>query len=180
MHESDALRAISGPHAVVDRAVFTHFAIMDEHSRVQGAAMLANQLSKPSGNLTIRVIAMPSNTNAAGDVFGGWVMSQMDLAAGSAAGIRSQTKTVTVSIDSVSFLAPMAVGDELSIYTDIVKVGRTSMTVEVQAWRRVRRSSERQLVTHGRFVFVALDENNRPTPIPPETPDMRLDATLTS
>ncbi|NHN90132.1 acyl-CoA thioesterase [Acetobacter conturbans] len=130
--------------------------------------MLENQLREPSGKLTIRVIAMPSNTNAAGDVFGGWVMSQMDLAAGSAAGVRARSKTVTVAIDSVSFLAPMAVGDELSVYTDIVKVGRTSMIIQVQAWRRVRQSTERQLVTQGKFVFVAVDENNRPIPIPPE------------
>lgn len=130
--------------------------------------MLENQLKEPSGHLTIRVIAMPSNTNAAGDVFGGWVMSQMDLAAGSAAGIRARSKTVTVAIDGVSFLAPMAVGDELSVYTDVLKVGRTSMTINVQAWRRVRQSTERQLVTHGKFVFVAVDENSRPIAIPAE------------
>ncbi|MFT8719708.1 acyl-CoA thioesterase [Acetobacter sp.] len=131
--------------------------------------MLENQLKEPSGELTIRVIAMPSNTNAAGDVFGGWVMSQMDLAAGSAAGIRARSKTVTVAIDGVSFLAPMSVGDELSVYTDVLKVGRTSMTINVQAWRRVRQSTERQLVTHGKFVFVAVDENSRPVAIPVET-----------
>lgn len=131
--------------------------------------MLENQLKEPSGELTIRVIAMPSNTNAAGDVFGGWVMSQMDLAAGSAAGIRARSKTVTVAIDGVSFLAPMSVGDELSVYTDVLKVGRTSMTINVQAWRRVRQSTERQLVTHGKFVFVAVDENSRPVAIPAET-----------
>ncbi|NHN85407.1 acyl-CoA thioesterase [Acetobacter musti] len=130
--------------------------------------MLENQPRRPSGHLTIRVIAMPGNTNAAGDVFGGWVMSQMDLAAGSAAGTRARTKTVTVAIDSVSFLAPMTVGDELSVYTSVTRVGRTSMTIEVEAWRRVRQSTETQLVTHGRFVFVALDENNRPVTIPPE------------
>ncbi|MCH4091350.1 acyl-CoA thioesterase [Acetobacter sp.] len=128
--------------------------------------MLSNEIKQPSGELTIRVIAMPSNTNAAGDVFGGWVMSQMDLAAGSAAGMRAGSKTVTVAIDGVSFLAPMAVGDELSVYTDILKVGRTSMTIGVQAWRRVRQSSERQLVTHGKFVFVAVGEDNRPVEIP--------------
>ncbi|MBV1838819.1 acyl-CoA thioesterase [Acetobacter estunensis] len=130
--------------------------------------MLTNKVTKPSGELTIRVIAMPSNTNAAGDVFGGWVMSQMDLAAGSAANGRAGTKTVTVAIDGVSFLAPMAVGDELSVYTDILKVGRTSMTIQVQAWRRLRHAKDRDLVTQGKFVFVALDENNRPKAIPPE------------
>lgn len=130
-----------------------------------------NQRTQPSGHLTIRVIAMPSNTNAAGDVFGGWVMSQMDLAAGSAAGVRARgAKCATVAIDGVSFLAPMAVGDELSVYTNIVKTGRTSITIEVEAWRRVRQSTETQIVTHGRFVFVALDESNRPTPLPPESP----------
>jgi acyl-CoA thioesterase YciA len=124
------------------------------------------KFSKPSGDLTVRVIAMPNNINAAGDVFGGWVMSQMDLAGGSMMSMRSCTKTVTVAIDRVSFLAPMMVGDELSVYTEIVKIGRTSATIAVQAWRRPQRQRCLQLVTHGTFVFVALDDNNRPTPIP--------------
>ncbi|MDG6094615.1 acyl-CoA thioesterase [Acetobacter sp. AN02] len=109
---------------------------------------------------------MPSNTNAAGDVFGGWVMSQMDLAAGNIAMRYAGVKCVTVAIDRVSFLAPMVVGDELSIYTELQTVGRTSMTIMVEAWRRVRHTDETQKVTHGKFVFVALDENNRPTPVP--------------
>ncbi|MBO1324823.1 acyl-CoA thioesterase [Acetobacter sp. TBRC 12305] len=109
---------------------------------------------------------MPNNINAAGDVFGGWVMSQMDLAGGSMMSMRTCTKTVTVAIDRVSFLAPMMVGDELSVYTEIVKIGRTSATIAVQAWRRPQRQRCLQLVTHGTFVFVALDDNNRPTPIP--------------
>ena len=125
------------------------------------------ELSQPSGDLTVRVIAMPNNINAAGDVFGGWVMSQMDLAAGSTMSMRTCTKTVTVAIDRVSFLAPMMVGDELSVYTKIVKVGRTSATIAVQAWCRPQRQRRLQLVTHGTFVFVALDDNNRPTPVLP-------------
>lgn len=123
---------------------------------------------RPSGRLAIRGIAMPANANAAGDVFGGWVMSQMDIAAASAAETRAGTKTVTVAIDRVSFLAPMGIGDELSVYTRLVKVGRTSMTFEVQAWRRVRCATTMQLVTHGHFVFVALDKNNQSVPVPPE------------
>ncbi|OUJ14474.1 acyl-CoA thioesterase [Acetobacter sp. DsW_063] len=127
--------------------------------------MLHNEAKEATGDLTIRMIAMPSNTNAAGDVFGGWVMSQMDLAASTAAFGIANVKCATVAIDKVSFLAPMIVGDELSVYTKIAKVGRTSITVDVEAWRRLRHTPETQMVTRGRFVFVALDENNRPTPV---------------
>lgn len=138
------------------------------HDARTDAPMADTTLRAPSGDLSVRVIAMPNNTNAMGDVFGGWVMSQMDLAAGSMVSQHTGTKTVTVAIDSVSFLAPMTVGDELSVYTKIIKVGRTSATVAVQAWRRPQRMRQLQLVTHGTFVFVALDDNNRPTPIPAE------------
>lgn len=113
-------------------------------------------------NLTIRVIAMRSDTNAAGDVFGGWVAAHMDLAASTTAEDRAGCKCATVAIDGLVFHRPMAVGDELNVYTRILKVGRTSMTIEVEAIRRIRRTSIRQKVTHGKFTFVAVGEDGKP------------------
>ncbi|MBV1833312.1 acyl-CoA thioesterase [Novacetimonas pomaceti] len=116
----------------------------------------------PSGDLAIRVVAMPADTNPAGDIFGGWLISQMDIAASTTAALRARGRCATVAIDRVVFHRPVAVGDEVSIYTSIIKVGRTSMTIAVEAWRRVRHTSEIQKVTEGHFVFVALDANGRP------------------
>ena len=127
--------------------------------------MPTNEQLNAKGELTVRVIAMPTNTNAAGDVFGGWVMSQMDLAANTIAIRHAATKCSTVSIDGAAFLAPMSVGDELSIYTELLRVGRTSLTISVEAWRRARDTSQTQKVTHGKFVFVAQGPDNRPIPV---------------
>ncbi|QEO18551.1 acyl-CoA thioesterase [Acetobacter vaccinii] len=112
---------------------------------------------------------MRRDTNAAGDVFGGWVASHMDLAASTAAEDRAGCKCATVAIDGLVFHRPMTVGDELNVYTRILKVGRTSITIEVEAVRRVRRTSIRQKVTHGRFTFVALGPDGRPRAVD-ETP----------
>jgi acyl-CoA thioesterase YciA len=116
-------------------------------------------------NLAVRVVAMRRDTNAAGDVFGGWVASHMDLAANTAAEDRAGCKCATVAVDGLVFHRPMAVGDELNVYTRILRVGRTSMTIEVEAIRRVRRTAIRQKVTQGRFTFVALDQDGRPCPV---------------
>ncbi|WP_370239547.1 acyl-CoA thioesterase, partial [Neptunomonas phycophila] len=89
-----------------------------------------------TGRLTTRTIAMPADTNPAGDIFGGWVLSQMDIAAGICAGQRAQTRVVTVSLDSMSFIRPVKVGDILGVYTKIASIGRTSMVVHVEAWVR--------------------------------------------
>lgn len=120
----------------------------------------------PSTPPTIRVIAMPADANAAGDIFGGWLMSQMDLAAGSAAALRSQGRCVTVAIDKVILHQPVLIGDEISLYTEIVRTGRTSMSIHVEAWRRARRSHETSKVTEGLFTFVAIDEDRRPRVLP--------------
>lgn len=118
------------------------------------------------GRLTTRTIAMPADTNPAGDIFGGWVLSQMDIAAGICAGQRAQQRVVTVALDSMSFIRPVQVGDILGVYTDILKVGRTSMEIHVEAWVRRGRIGEREKVTDAVFKFVAIDENGNPTPIP--------------
>ena len=114
----------------------------------------------------IRVIAMPSDTNPDGDIFGGWLMSQMDLAAGSAAARYAEGRVVTVAVNAMSFLLPVVVGDEVSIFAELVATGRTSMTIVVEAWRRPRSGSMSSRVTEATFKFVAIGEDRRPRPVP--------------
>ncbi len=119
----------------------------------------------PSGVPTIRTVAMPADTNPAGDIFGGWLLAQMDLAAGTAAARRARGRCATIAIEAMRFLKPVYVGDEVSLYADILHVGRTSMRINVQAWRRSRAGEEVEQVTEGEFTFVAIDENRKPRPI---------------
>jgi acyl-CoA thioesterase YciA len=121
------------------------------------------------GTLTIRVMAMHGNTNPSGDIFGGWVLSQMDIAAGICAGQRAQSRVVTVSLESMSFIRPVKVGDILGVYTHVIKIGNTSMTINVEAWVRRDRIGNREKVTEGNFKFVALDDDGKPKPIPAES-----------
>lgn len=113
----------------------------------------------------IRVTTMPADANPYGDIFGGWLMSQMDMAAGLVAARHAKGRAVTIAVDGMKFHAPVAVGDEVSVYADLVRVGRTSMTIEVEAWRRGRHVEEQCLVTQANFVFVAIDDARRPRPI---------------
>ena len=116
----------------------------------------------------IRTIAMPADANSSGDIFGGWMMSQMDLAGGVAAVQRAQGRIVTVAVDAMTFHLPVNVGDLVSCYSQVTRVGRTSLTVRIDAWvqRRIGRHMER--VTSGSFTYVAVDEKGRPRPVPPE------------
>jgi len=116
----------------------------------------------------IRTIAMPRDTNPAGDIFGGWLMSQMDLGASTIATERAKGRVVTAAVDGMSFLSPVYVGDEVTIYGSIVSTGRTSMRIFVEAWRRRRDRDEVAKVTEATFTFVALGEDRRPRPLPPE------------
>jgi acyl-CoA thioesterase YciA len=120
------------------------------------------------GRLTTRTVAMPADTNPAGDIFGGWVLSQMDMAAGICAGQRAQCRVVTVSLDAMSFIRPVKVGDILGVYTEIVSVGRTSITIHVEAWVRRGRIGMREKVTEAKFKFVTIDEQGNTIPVPPE------------
>jgi acyl-CoA thioesterase YciA len=113
----------------------------------------------------IRVTAMPADANAYGDIFGGWLMSLMDSGAGLIAARRSKGRAVTVAMDGVVFHEPVSVGDEVSVYGEIVKIGRTSMTIAVEAWRRHRHEEVAVKVTEATFTFVAVDQNNRPRPV---------------
>ncbi|MBM6576265.1 acyl-CoA thioesterase [Sphingomonas sp. BT552] len=120
----------------------------------------------PDQTPTIRVAAMPGDANPYGDIFGGWLMGQMDLAAGSVASRHSGGRAVTIAVDAMKFHAPVLVGDEVSVYATLVAVGNTSMTIEVEAWRRARHVEEACKVTQARFVFVATDEERRPRKVP--------------
>ena len=119
----------------------------------------------PTGELTIRTLAMPANTNPNGDIFGGWLVSQMDLAGASLAYKLARTRVVTVAIDSMSFLAPVKVGDFVCCYAEIEKVGTTSIAVKVEAWVIGAWEQHRHQVTEGLFTFVAVDQQGRPIPV---------------
>src|SRR5262245_37570513 len=122
---------------------------------------------KPRGQLSLRTLAMPKDANPSGDIFGGWVLSQMDIAAGMSASQRSRGRVATVAIDAMSFKLPVFVGDILCVYTDILGIGTTSMKIHVEAWVLRDRLGERVKVTEGLFTFVAIDENRKPRPVPP-------------
>ncbi len=122
----------------------------------------------PEGEVAIRTVAMPADTNASGDIFGGWLMAQMDLAAGSIAAKTAHARVATVAVDAIVFHKPVKVGDEVSLYADLVSTGRTSMRIHVEAWRRARYIGESEKVTDATFTFVALDDDGRPRPVRPE------------
>lgn len=121
---------------------------------------------QPRGDLSLRTLAMPRDANPNGDIFGGWVISQMDIAAGMAASLRSRGRAATVAIDGMVFELPVYVGDILCVYTEIERVGTTSMTIHVEAWAQRGRLGERVKVTEGKFTFVAIDDARKPRPVP--------------
>ncbi len=126
--------------------------------------------SFPTGILTVRTIAMPADTNANGDIFGGWVMAHMDQAGGIAGVERARGRVVTVKVDSMTFLAPMKVGDVLEVYTEIGAIGRTSMKIAIEAWAQRFQTTRREKVTEAIFTFVAVDDDGRPRVVPPPQP----------
>jgi len=117
--------------------------------------------AEPEGELTLRTLAMPADTNTAGDIFGGWVLSQMDIAGGMVAGERAQGRVATVAVDAMKFIRPVKVGDVLCVYCDVVRVGRTSIAVEIEAWVKRDRIGSREKVTEALFTFVALDADGK-------------------
>jgi len=122
---------------------------------------------EPRGDLTVRLIAMPADTNANGDIFGGWVLSQMDQAGGIAGVERAQGRVVTIAVEAMTFIRPVKVGDVLCVYTCVDHVGRTSMKIHIEAWARRFTTHTREKVTDAVFTFVAVDEAGRPRPVPP-------------
>ena len=121
--------------------------------------------SEPRGQLTVRISAMPADTNANGDIFGGWVMARMDQAGGIAGVERAQGRVVTIAVEAMTFIRPVRVGDVLEVYTELEKVGRTSMKIHVEAWARRFMTHHHEKVTDANFTFVAIDEDGRPRPI---------------
>lgn len=124
------------------------------------------QRETPDGELTLQTVAFPIFTNAGGDILGGWVVSQMDIAAGTCAAQRAQGRCSTVAIDAMTFHAPIYVGDLVSVYSKIIKTGRTSIKMHIETWVRRQRTSERFLVTEGDFTFVAIESSGVPRPLP--------------
>ncbi|MBI2784772.1 MAG: acyl-CoA thioesterase [Legionella longbeachae] len=120
----------------------------------------------PKGELTIQTLAMPAHTNANGDIFGGWIVSQMDLAAGILAKRLALGRVATVAIHSMTFLKPVHVGDLVSCHVVLMKQGNTSMTINVEVWAHPATTNEHYQVTDGVFVFVALDEDGKPRQVP--------------
>lgn len=127
-----------------------------------------DNITPPLENLAIRTIAMPRDTNPNGDIFGGWLVSQMDLAAGIVASVRARGRVVTVAIDSLTFHKPVFVGDEVSCYANLERVGRTSMAIKVEVWVRRALTKNTRKVTEGTFTFVAIDEAYQSREVPPQ------------
>ena len=125
-------------------------------------AEIIETAAAPKGRLSIRTIAMPADTNPEGDIFGGWLMSHMDLAGATLAFDLAKGRCATIAVSEITFINPVFVGDEVSMYAELVSVGRTSIRVAVQAWRRRRDASEPQQVTKGVFVYVAIDKDRKP------------------
>jgi acyl-CoA thioesterase YciA len=130
----------------------------------------------PAGQPATRITTMPADSNPYGDIFGGWLMAQMDMAAGLVAARHSAGRAVTIAVEGMQFHRPVFIGDEVSVFATLVKVGNTSMTIDVEAWRRARHSEETDKVTQARFVFVAVDENRRPRPVPKMAPPLERGA----
>ena len=124
--------------------------------------------TEPCGDLCIRTLAMPANTNQNGDVFGGWLLSQMDLGGGVFASKTAKLRTVTVAIDAMNFRKPVFVGDLVSVHASLVKVGKTSITVHLEAWVMRRKEMHSILVTDGNFTYVAIDDQGHPQAIAPD------------
>ncbi len=121
--------------------------------------------TEPKGELVIRTIAMPKDTNPNGDIFGGWLMSQMDLGSGILAAKTAKSRVTTVAMEGMSFLHPVWVGDTVDCYAWVERVGRTSMVIPVEVWAHRFMRGERIRVTHGVFTYVAIDEQGKPIPV---------------
>ena len=125
------------------------------------------EAAEPCGDLSIRTLAMPADTNQNGDIFGGWLLSQMDIAGGIFASKVASSRTVTVAIDAMNFRKPVYVGDVVSVHANLVRVGRTSVTVHIEAWVMRRKETHSILVTDGNFTYVSIDDRGHPQPIRP-------------
>ncbi len=126
--------------------------------------------SEPRGDLSIRTLAMPADTNANGDIFGGWLLSQMDIGGGIFASKIAKSRTVTVAIDAMNFRKSVFVGDVVSVHANLVRIGKTSITVHLKAWVLRRKEMHSILVTDGNFTYVSIDDQGHPQVIKQEEP----------
>ena len=124
-------------------------------------------MSEPNGELVLRTLAMPADTNPNGDIFGGWIMSQMDIAGGLAAKNRASTRVSTVAVESMTFHSPVKVGNVVCCYARILRVGTSSMRIKLEVWAMSHpyQREVRTKVTEGIFTYVAIDDNGRPVPV---------------
>jgi acyl-CoA thioesterase YciA len=140
-----------------------------ESCRFFGAFVLAfepvSDIDQPQGELVIQTIAMPRDTNRDGDIFGGWLISQMDLGSAILASKVAKARVATVALEAMSFLHPVRVGDTVACYARVEKIGRTSMTIPIEVWVTRYKTGERVKVTHGVFTYVALGDDGRPIPV---------------
>src|SRR5450631_2150501 len=125
---------------------------------------------EPCGDLCTRTLAMPADTNQNGDIFGGWLLSQMDIGGGVFASKIAKSRTVTVAIEAMNFRKPVYVGDLVSVHASLVKTGRTSVTVHIEAWVLRRKEMHSILVTDGNFTYVSIDDQGKPQPIKRDEP----------
>lgn len=128
--------------------------------------------TEPTGELCTRTLAMPADTNQNGDIFGGWLLAQMDISGGVFAAKITQSRNVTVAIDAINFRKPVYVGDLVSVYGKLVRIGRTSLTVHLEAWVVRRKEMQSILVTDGNFTYVSIDEQGHPQAIKQDQPPM--------
>ena len=126
--------------------------------------------TEPRGDLCIRTLTMPADTNANGDIFGGWLLSQMDLGGGVFASKIAKSRTVTVAIEAMNFRKPVYVGDLVSVHATLVRVGKTSITVHLEAWVMRRKELRSILVTDGNFTYVSIDDHGHPQVIKRDEP----------
>ncbi|MCA2011180.1 acyl-CoA thioesterase [Pararhodobacter sp. CCB-MM2] len=129
--------------------------------------MTQDPTPSPQGELTLQTVPMPADTNSNGDIFGGWVLSQMDIAGGVAAHKRAKGRTATVAINAMRFHAPVMVGDVFTVYTSVVKTGTTSVTIHVEAWVQREVDAIQIQVTEADFTFVAIEKSGVKRPLPP-------------
>ena len=130
-----------------------------------GYSILPEMADQPKGELVIQTIAMPKDTNPNGDIFGGWLMSQMDLGSGILAAKVAKARVVTVAMEAMSFLHPVKVGDTIACYAWVERIGRSSMVIPVEVWAERYKSGEKLRVTHGVFTYVAVDADGKPIPV---------------
>ena len=126
------------------------------------------QNPSPDGELVLQTLTLPKDTNAHGDIYGGWLVCQMDLAAATLASRIAEGRTATVAIESMAFIRPVKVGSVINCYATVLSTGRSSVTIQIEVWIKPENSFDLLKVTEGSFVFVAIDQNGRTRPIPEE------------